>query len=138
MYSEIRRFAGAFIFDPCGQVILQLRDQKAGIDNPGTISVFGGSLEEGESYLAGLRRELKEELNIDINEGDVELLAPTEKVENNIKTECQFYLLRGVDPSSCCVTEGRAVIMAVHDALGDDRLTPTCRNMLMTMTTAEQ
>jgi 8-oxo-dGTP pyrophosphatase MutT (NUDIX family) len=127
MYTEVRRFAGAFVVCNNGQIMLQLRDNIKSIDNPGTISVFGGSLEKNESYIEGLKRELKEELNVVVDDIDLKSLPMTAKIENNIKTECQFYILTNVDPNICVVSEGQAIFMNAKDALIDQRLTSTCR-----------
>jgi 8-oxo-dGTP pyrophosphatase MutT (NUDIX family) len=44
--------------------LMQLRDQKPDIFYPGHWGVFGGAMDPGESTSQGLRRELKEELNL--------------------------------------------------------------------------
>ena len=49
-----------------GRYLMQLRDQKAGIFYPGHWGCFGGALDPGETPEAGLRRELREELGVDV------------------------------------------------------------------------
>ncbi len=56
MLDQTHRFAGAFIIDTQQNLILQLRDNKQGIRNPGAVSVFGGAVEAGETYVDGLVR----------------------------------------------------------------------------------
>ncbi len=59
--------AAAIILDPNDKVLLQLRDTKPGIFYPAHWGFFGGALEaEDSSPAEGLRRELQEELNLDI------------------------------------------------------------------------
>lgn len=50
------------------QLLLHLRDDKPGILAPGYWAFIGGSIEEGESELEAIKREVKEEINISIEE----------------------------------------------------------------------
>jgi hypothetical protein len=59
-------YVAAIIQSEDGDIALQLRDEKAQIKNPGMYSLFGGSVNPGETYPNALRRELNEELNLDI------------------------------------------------------------------------
>jgi 8-oxo-dGTP pyrophosphatase MutT (NUDIX family) len=51
-----------------GRYIMQLRDDVPQIWYPGHWGLFGGSLNPGEDEIAALRRELKEELEIEFDE----------------------------------------------------------------------
>jgi 8-oxo-dGTP pyrophosphatase MutT (NUDIX family) len=51
-----------------GRYILQLRDDISPIWYPGHWGLFGGSVNPGEDDIAALRRELKEELEIEFDE----------------------------------------------------------------------
>jgi 8-oxo-dGTP pyrophosphatase MutT (NUDIX family) len=53
------------IVDGC--YLMQYRDQAAGIFYPGHWGVFGGAREAGESAIDALRRELYEELHLEID-----------------------------------------------------------------------
>src|SRR5262249_9146444 len=48
--------------------LLQLRDQKPNISEPGHWGWFGGAIEAEEYPAAGLKRELNEELGLDVPE----------------------------------------------------------------------
>lgn len=54
--------AAAFILDPQGRYLLQLRDDKPTIWYPAHWGLFGGAIEAAEEPEAALRRELDEEL----------------------------------------------------------------------------
>jgi len=126
-----RRFAGAFLINERGDVLLQLRDSDPSIDNPGKISVFGGSLEANENYRDGLIRELKEELNALFCDSELKFLSKIRKTESGITTDCEFYYIKLVDDlKSYTVSEGTGLILELSRAHLDDRLTPTCLAMV--------
>ena len=57
-----------------GRMIGQLRDNKPDIDSPGKIGIFGGSVEDNETYLHAAWRELVlEETNLKFDEKDLTL-----------------------------------------------------------------
>jgi len=51
-----------------GHYLLQLRDNKEGIFYPGHWGLFGGGVESGEEPVNAIRREIKEELGIEIDD----------------------------------------------------------------------
>jgi len=55
-----------------GKYLFQLRDDKPDISNPNCWGLFGGGIKSGELPLKALKRELKEEINIEIY--DIKLL----------------------------------------------------------------
>lgn len=73
--KEIKHhYAGVLLVTTSGRMIGQQRDDKIGIDNPGQVATFGGTVEAGESYKAAAWRELiTEETNIDIPLDKLEL-----------------------------------------------------------------
>ncbi len=62
------RTSVAILVTPDGRYLMQLRDDKAGVSFPDTLWLFGGALEPGEDPEAGLRRELREELELEAGE----------------------------------------------------------------------
>jgi 8-oxo-dGTP pyrophosphatase MutT (NUDIX family) len=58
------RTVSAFLRNPEGQVISQLRDNKPGLMFPGHWSTLGGRVEAGETPDEAMRRELIEEIEI--------------------------------------------------------------------------
>jgi 8-oxo-dGTP pyrophosphatase MutT (NUDIX family) len=51
-----------------GRYLLQLRDDKPGIWYPGHWGCFGGAADPGEEAVATLRRELREELALEVHD----------------------------------------------------------------------
>jgi 8-oxo-dGTP pyrophosphatase MutT (NUDIX family) len=65
MSTPARRIAHAVLLVD-GAYVLQLRDDIPGIAARGMYAFFGGSLEDGETPEAGLRREIAEELGLQL------------------------------------------------------------------------
>jgi 8-oxo-dGTP pyrophosphatase MutT (NUDIX family) len=63
-YAAHRRYAGVILLLPDRRVVLQRRDNHSPIVNPGLVSLFGGTVEAGESFGEAAIRELVEELEI--------------------------------------------------------------------------
>ena len=59
--------AVALITVGAGNYLMQLRDQKPGIFYPGYWGLFGGAVDPGESPDRALRRELEEELGLQVD-----------------------------------------------------------------------
>ena len=49
-----------------GKILLQLRDEKPNIYHPGVWGLFGGNVESNEKPIDALKRELLEEIGLDI------------------------------------------------------------------------
>ncbi|MFA6215715.1 MAG: radical SAM protein [Patescibacteria group bacterium] len=61
-----KKNSGAIIYDDQNRVLLQLRDNKPGILFPDHYSFFGGVIEAGETSIQALKREIKEELGVEL------------------------------------------------------------------------
>ena len=99
-----RSYVGALLVDTNGKLIAQQRDDKPGITNPGMVSLFGGTSHEGESPIETLRRELQEELELEVNSNN--LLLQTVKHENGTNVACSIYIVTGVDAGKLKLHEG--------------------------------
>jgi 8-oxo-dGTP pyrophosphatase MutT (NUDIX family) len=73
-----------------GNYVLQLRDNNPRISVPGMWSLFGGSIEENEDHNSGVIREIKEELNLSVNQ--VRFLWDFEEVEGPLEIKKHFYI----------------------------------------------
>lgn len=72
-------YAGVLVVTENGKMIGQQRDDKVGIDNPGKVATFGGTVEDGEDYRFAAWRELvKEETNLTSPEDELILFYEDE------------------------------------------------------------
>jgi len=62
----VRKTVGAILVNERGEVLLQQRDEKPGLLYPGHWTFFGGAVEDGESVDEAIRRELWEELELEL------------------------------------------------------------------------
>ena len=99
-----RSYVGALLVDTNGKLIAQQRDDTPGITNPGMVSLFGGTSHESESPIETLRRELEEELELEVNSRN--LLLQTVKHENGTNVACSIYIVTGVDAEKLKLHEG--------------------------------
>lgn len=56
----------AILLDPHGRILLQQRDEKPDLDYSSWWTIFGGYVEEEETPEAAIRRELREELDLEV------------------------------------------------------------------------
>ena len=109
-----------------GKIILQQRENKAGIVNPGLISMFGGTIEKDEELLIGLKRELREELDLEVADNKVLMLGTYYKTKeiDNVDYTIHVYVVLGVDKTSLNLHEGSGfVIDTCSRLLKNNRLT---------------
>ncbi len=64
--------ASAIILHYKDRVLLQKRDNKEGIFYPSYWGLFGGAREKKEMYLTNIKREIHEELNLDLIEKNIQ------------------------------------------------------------------
>ena len=110
-----RSYVGALLVDTNGKLIAQQRDDKPGITNPGMVSLFGGTSHEGESPIETLRRELQEELELEVNSNN--LLLQTVKHENGTNVACSIYIITGVDAEKLKLHEGAGFAVGTPEDL---------------------
>ena len=110
-----RSYVGALLVDTNGKLIAQQRDDKSEITNPGMVSLFGGTSHEGESPIETLRRELQEELELEVSSNN--LLLQTVKHENGTNVACSIYIVTGVDAEKLELHEGAGFAMGTPEEL---------------------
>ncbi len=111
--------------------VLQLRDDVPGIAARGMWALFGGSLEDGESPEAGLRREIAEELGIFLP--SCRLLWQMDRYSEFWGRIVRYWFFAAdVTPlwSSHVVKEGQAARLFPYEALPDKGLPPLIQEVL--------
>jgi ADP-ribose pyrophosphatase YjhB (NUDIX family) len=120
-----KTYSGAVIFRSNGSILLQMRDKKPNITNPGRLTTFGGTALAGERALDTLQRELFEEVALQIRISEAVFLGKYLKREDEQEVDCYFYAVFDRDQSVNSTTEGQLVLIANVDvAISDSRVTP--------------
>jgi leucyl-tRNA synthetase len=121
--------SGAFIRDKKGKFIFQKRDNKT-TRNPGRIAPFAGACEKGESFVNCLKREMKEETNLDIDISNVHSIG---KFESHFepKRYINLYFIDGVDSKKIKISEGEGFVeMSLKDALKNEKVTDYTKEVI--------
>ncbi len=108
------------------QLILQQRDDKPGITNPGLISLFGGTLMRGEEKLNGMYRELEEELTYDFHNNPVQFLTTLYKTKalDGVDYTIHVFLVKNVEIDELVLMEGKALIVdTLENLMVNEKLT---------------
>lgn len=96
-----------------GALVLQLRDNKPDIANPGMVSAFGGQIEQGETPLQAACREINEETNLDLSEKDLTLFGfyQKTKAEHGEDVAVHYFTSSNIDDSCLQVYEGQGFVV---------------------------
>lgn len=91
-----------------GAFILQVRDDKPGIANPGMVSSFGGRIEDGETPKQAAIREINEETNLQLTEADLKMYRRCIKTkkEHGEDWEVHYFVAQGISDEDLEVYEG--------------------------------
>lgn len=106
------------IVDKDGNVVLQRRDDKPGIGNPGMATCFGGHPEpEDHSLRDTAIREMREETNISFDEDELTYFKTYRKRPETHGEDVYvtYYMLRDVDISNLEVFEGQGYEIATPE-----------------------
>jgi 8-oxo-dGTP diphosphatase len=83
-----REITGAILIDTSGRLLLQQRDDVAGILHPGKVGLFGGHREGDETFLECVVREIHEEISYFVPAERFEYLASLSGEELTSKAAC--------------------------------------------------
>jgi 8-oxo-dGTP pyrophosphatase MutT (NUDIX family) len=107
---SLREGAAAVVIATDGRFLLQLRDDKPGIVDPGKLSLFGGRREGNESFRDCIVREIHEELGCYLLPERFEHLASWSGSHHAItggNFHAEIFIVRSVPPEQLTVTEGK-------------------------------
>jgi 8-oxo-dGTP pyrophosphatase MutT (NUDIX family) len=131
---ESREGANAILIDSTGQFILQIRDNNPDILMPGMITFFGGTLMPDEDPVAGLLRELQEELSFNFSNYEIKHFKDYQKTveKDGLDYLMHIYKIEGVEVSNLTQTEGAGMFIdSLDKALENQKLTPKAREILI-------
>jgi len=96
------------------RIILQRRDNKPNITNPGKATTFGGTIELGETPSKGALREINEETNLNLNKEDLIFVKKYERTKevDGEDNDLYCFLVENVDESKLEVYEGQGFEIA--------------------------
>jgi 8-oxo-dGTP pyrophosphatase MutT (NUDIX family) len=106
---SLREGAAAIVIATDGRFVMQLRDDKPGIVDPGKISLFGGRREGDESFRDCIVREIHEELGCYLLPERFEHLASWSGSGHAITGgdfRAEIFVVRSVPAERLTVTEG--------------------------------
>ncbi len=125
--------AHALLITSEGQVILQQREEKPGIVNPGLISMFGGTIKAKDSIKEGLKRELLEELELNTDKyslKDLGVFYKTKEIDG-VDWEVNVSLIREVRLEDLRLNEGKGFVCDYpKELLKKDKLSRITRQAL--------
>lgn len=125
--------AHALLVIPQGKLILQQRDDRPGIVNPGLISMFGGTIKKSDNLATGLQRELSEELELKISPQNCHKLGIYKKTKelDGVDYTLHVYVIKDIDPTKLILHEGKGFIIdSSNILLGNPKLTRITRKAL--------
>lgn len=133
-YRVMLKTANVIILTPDGKVILQLRDDKPGISCPGQITAFGGSCEKNEEPLQAAKREMKEELGLDLQDKDLTFWKAYRKtvMEHGEDSLVNLFILNyPLQAKEITVFEGQGYfLVSPDDDFNSINFTPAARHFI--------
>ncbi len=122
--------SGALLFTKRGDLLLQKRDQNAPT-RAGMIAPFGGRLDaEDKNVLANIERELKEEIELDVNKTQFEYIGDFES-HNFPGKFLAVFSIKDVEKAQLVQHEGAGIAeLSVADALSEDLVTDFTKDIL--------
>lgn len=134
MKTNYQISAAVILVSKNNEFLLQQRDNKPGITNPGQISCFGGAIEPGEEPAACALREIKEETSLSLKPSDIKLFNVYKATmeEQGWLGEGHFFVATGIDANKISVHEGRGLAkIPIGSNLDEYKLTIMTKRILL-------
>jgi 8-oxo-dGTP diphosphatase len=107
-----REFASAILIDTRGRLLLQQREDIAGIRFPGKIALFGGHREGDETFLECVVREVHEEISYFVPPERFEHLTTYNTVDADGGTVSgEMFVARDIPSEGLVITEGSLLVV---------------------------
>ena len=123
MTKDINHTVKAVIYSK-DKILLQLRDQKPNIFYPGVWGLFGGGVDDGEKPIDALKRELLEEIGLEIKSAKL-LFSWNHDKYNSI---LHFFLVPlTVELEKLCLNEGQGMDLFSIEQIKRLPITPSLK-----------
>jgi 8-oxo-dGTP diphosphatase len=131
MTQSIHKYAGVLLISTHGELIAQKRDDIPHIDNPGKVSAFGGTMEENETPLDAVVRELGEETNLKVESQDLKPFTDY-KAWREMTQETEmiyYYIFKDIEVNNLKIYEGEGyyIVKSPDDPLLTDNFRPAVK-----------
>tara|TARA_Y100000588_G_C14226602_1_gene913423 strand:- start:795 stop:1247 length:453 start_codon:yes stop_codon:yes gene_type:complete len=109
-----------------GRLLMQLRDDRQDIFFPGRWGLFGGAIEDGESPLEAIKREIWEELSVDFDYERFSSCGEIKLVNDKHKVTRYFFTLEisELEIKEMVVTEGKGWDFLSYGCMNEIRMVP--------------
>jgi 8-oxo-dGTP pyrophosphatase MutT (NUDIX family) len=126
------QYSGVLIKTTDNKLLLQQRDHTFGIVNPGKLAIFGGSVEEDESFEDCAVREIQEEVGLTVKKNQLKIVGIYyDQIPNIGEVESYIFLAEDVDKTKLVLTEGESIFeLDPSEDLSHLNLTILCRHAL--------
>ncbi len=119
-----------------GKFLFQERDGDTKI-YPNMVGLFGGAVEKGETGLDAIKRELKEELNLDLNDCQINFIGNTSSLQKG-KLHSVFYVT-GIEKKFLELNEGKSILeFTLENFLKNKNITPFAKNAINCFKTSKE
>jgi 8-oxo-dGTP pyrophosphatase MutT (NUDIX family) len=118
MQDPIREISAAILIDRNGHVLLQRRDDKPDIVQPGKVGLFGGHREGDESFIDCIVREIAEEISCRVPAERFQHLLSfngpdPDNSDGRVKGE--FFVAHDIPTGELTITEGKLLVVGLGD-----------------------
>jgi 8-oxo-dGTP diphosphatase len=118
MQNPIREIAAAILIDTNGRILLQRRDDKPDILQPGKVGMFGGHREGDESFIGCVVREVAEEISCLVPAERFQHLLSLDgpdpdRSEGGLKGE--LFIAYDIPSDELTITEGKLLVIGPDD-----------------------
>jgi 8-oxo-dGTP pyrophosphatase MutT (NUDIX family) len=120
---------GVMLQTPSGTYLFQERDHNA-VLHPGRIAPFGGGIEGKEDALECAKREMLEELNLEINTNNLQSIQLFES-RHKPNVFIHMFLLKDVEKTKLTLSEGKDIVeLSKEEAVAHENVTDFTKEIL--------